>query len=92
MFTGGWAFPDERGTPVRTFSRIAAGSPCRTLLPALPTAERLRGKCARDLEDRYRGTPLARKGIPVGPYPRPMPMVLGGSQGSGRCFMGEVPL
>jgi len=29
---------------------------------------------------------------PLGPYRRPMPRVLGGSQGGGRFLMSEVPL
>ena len=40
----------------------------------------------------YRGTSLIRKRTPLGPYRRPMPRVLGWSQGGGRFFMGEVPL
>ena len=43
-------------------------------------------------EASYRGTSLARKQPPLGPYPRPMPSVLGGSSGGGRFLMGEVPL
>ena len=42
--------------------------------------------------DGYRGTSLIRKRTPLGPYRRPMPKVLGGSQGGGRFLMGEVPL
>ena len=40
----------------------------------------------------YRGTSPKRKRIPLGPYLRPMPGFLGGSQGSGGFLMGEVPL
>ena len=40
----------------------------------------------------YRGTSLIRKRTPLGPYRRPTPRVLGGSQGGGRFLMGEVPL
>ena len=40
----------------------------------------------------YRGTPLKRKRSPLGPYRRPVPRVLGGSQGGGRFLMSEVPL
>ena len=40
---------------------------------------------------RYRGTSLARKRNPLGPYRRPMPRVVGESWGGG-CFMGQVPL
>jgi hypothetical protein len=40
----------------------------------------------------YRGTSLIRKRIPLGPYRRPMPRVLGGSLGGGRFLMSEVPL
>ena len=32
----------------------------------------------------YRGTPLTRERTPLGPYRRPMPRVLGGSQGGPR--------
>ena len=41
---------------------------------------------------RYRGTSLMRKRIPLGPFRRPVPRVLCGSQGGGRFLMGEVPL
>ena len=40
----------------------------------------------------YRDTSLIRKRTPLGPYRRPMPRVLGGSQGGGCFLMGEVPL
>ena len=40
----------------------------------------------------YRGTSLSRNCTPLGPYRRPIPRVLGGSQGGGRFLMGEVPL
>ena len=40
----------------------------------------------------YGGTSLIRKRTHLGPYCNPMPRVLGGSKGSGRFFMGEVPL
>jgi hypothetical protein len=40
----------------------------------------------------YRGTSPTRKRNPLGPYRRPMPRVLGGSQEGGRFLMGEVPL
>ena len=40
----------------------------------------------------YRGTSLIRKRTPLGPYPRPMPRVLGRSWGGGDFLMGEVPL
>ena len=40
----------------------------------------------------YRGTSLARKRTPVGPYRRPMSRVLVGSKGGGRFLMGEVTL
>ena len=42
--------------------------------------------------DRYRGTSIIRKRPPLGPYCRPMPRVLGGSEGGGRFLMSEVPL
>jgi len=40
----------------------------------------------------YSGTSHLRKGTPLEPYRTPVPRVLGGSQGSGRFLMGEVPL
>ena len=40
----------------------------------------------------YRGTSLTRKRTPLGPYRRPMPRVLGGSEGVGRFLMSKVPL
>ena len=40
----------------------------------------------------YRGTSPIRKHPPPGPYSRPMPRVLGGSQKEARFLMGEVPL
>ena len=39
-----------------------------------------------------RGTSLVRKSTPLGPYRRPMPRLLGESQGGGCLLMGEVPL
>ena len=43
-------------------------------------------------ETPYRGASLVRKRTPMGPYCRPMPGVLGGSQGVGHFHMCEVPL
>ena len=43
-------------------------------------------------EGHYRGTSLIRKRTPLGPCRRPMPRVVGGSQGGGRFLMSEVPL
>ena len=40
----------------------------------------------------HRGASLIRKRTPLGPYHRPVPKVLGGSQGGGRFLTGEVPL
>ena len=40
----------------------------------------------------YRGTSLTRTPPPLGPYHRPRPRVLGGSQGDGRFLMCKVPL
>ena len=40
----------------------------------------------------YRGTSLTRKRTSLGPYRRPMPRVLGGSQGGGRFLRSEVTL
>ena len=42
----------------------------------------------RTLHIGYRGTSPP----PLGPYRRPMPRVLGGSEGGGRFLMGEIPL
>jgi len=39
-----------------------------------------------------RGTSPIRKRAPLGPYRRPMPRVAGGSKGSRRFIVGEVPL
>ena len=39
-----------------------------------------------------RGTSLARKRTPLGPYRRPIQGVPGGSKGGGCFLMGEVPL
>ena len=44
------------------------------------------------LQARYRGTSLTRKLTTLGPYPRPMPRVLGGSWGGGHFLLGEVAL
>jgi len=41
---------------------------------------------------RCRGTSLTREGTPLRPCRRPMPKVLGVSEGVVRFFMGEVPL
>ena len=41
---------------------------------------------------RYRGTSLIRNRLLVGPYSRPMPRNLGGSQGAECFLMGEVAL
>ena len=38
------------------------------------------------------GTSLMRNRIPLGPYRRPMPRVLGGSLGGERFLMSEGPL
>ena len=40
----------------------------------------------------YRGTAPIRNQPPLGPYRRPMPRVLEGSQGGGRLLMSKVPL
>ena len=40
----------------------------------------------------YRGTSHTRKRTPLGPYRRPLPRVLGGSQGGGCFLMGKLPL
>ena len=39
-----------------------------------------------------RGTSSIRNRLPVGPYRRTMPRVVGGSWGGGRFLMGEVPM
>ena len=40
----------------------------------------------------FRGTSLTKKRTPLRPYRRPVPRVLGESQGGGRFLMSEVPL
>ena len=40
----------------------------------------------------YKGTSLMRKRLLLGPYRKPMPRVLGGSQGYVCFLIGEVPL
>ena len=40
----------------------------------------------------YRGTSLIKELTPLGPFCRPMPQVLGGSEGSGRFLISEAPL
>ena len=40
----------------------------------------------------YRGASLMRNRPTLGPYRRPMPRALGGSQGGRQFLMGEVPL
>ena len=42
-------------------------------------------------EKPYRGTSLTRKGTTLGPYRRPMPRVLGGSQGAERLLCDAAP-
>ena len=52
----------------------------------------LKAKARTVLYVPHRGTSLARKRIPRGPYRRPMPRVVGGFCGGRRFLMGEVPL
>ena len=40
----------------------------------------------------YRGTSLTRGPPPLGPFRKPMPGVVRGSEGGERILMGEVPL
>ena len=40
----------------------------------------------------YRGTSITRNRYPLGTYCRPIPRVRGGSYGSGRVLISEVPL
>ena len=42
--------------------------------------------------DDYMGTSRISKRTPLGPYRRPVPRALGGSQGAGRFLKGEVTL
>ena len=51
-----------------------------------------RGGPVLESEAGYRGTSLTRKRSPLGPYSRPMPIVLRGSSGGGCFLMSEVPL
>ena len=54
---------------------------------------RPRATPARDRKlSSYGGTPLIRKRASQGPYRRPTPRILGGSQGGGYFLMGEVPV
>ena len=63
-----------------------------TMRPSSPTPPCRVQKEPRGAPGPYRGTSLIRIRTPLGPYRRPMPRVLGGSQGGGRFLMGEVPL
>ena len=47
---------------------------------------------SRYLSYMYSGTSLTRNSTTLGPYSRPMPRFLGGSEGGGRFLMGKVPL
>ena len=70
---GGGAVSYERGTPVPNGAR----HPCsQTVVPNGSNAQRQAPAFGP-----YRGTPLTRTRTHLGPYPRPMPRVLGGSQG-----------
>ena len=64
----------------------------KTRIKALPPLGSQQTGPSKREGDMYRGTSLERKRTPLGPYRRPMPRVLGESQGSGRALMGEVPL
>ena len=48
-------------------------------------------RCARAAPTTYRGTGLIRNRPTLGPYQRPMPRVLGGTQGAGRFSWVKYP-
>jgi hypothetical protein len=60
-------------------------------VPLHPRLERRGSKTATHRAEK-RISSLTKKINPLGPYRRPMPRVLGGSQGGGRFLMGEIPL
>ena len=82
-----------RGRPVH---RVLGGSlgVGRFLMGEVPLYAGFRGQAPRRRrsERLYRGTSLTRKRTLLGPYRRPTPQVLGGSQGGGRFPMGQVLL
>ena len=65
-------------------------STCTPVLVTHATGDASRVTCPWVLQ--YRSTSLIRKRPPLGPYRRPIPRVIWGSQGGGRFLMGEVPL
>ena len=49
-------------------------------------------ECPGILSGRVQGYLAHKKSTPLGPYRRPMPRVMGESQGGGRFLMVEIPL
>jgi len=92
---GGWPFFDGRGAPVEDiFDTVVPENffyvYCMRSRDKPRKSGRVSNPVGRNLV--YRGTSLLRKRIRRGPYRRPIPWVLGGSQGGGGFVMGEVPL
>ena len=59
---------------------------CRPSMTARPSTRRRTSSCE------HRGTSIIRSPLLLGPYRRPIPRVLGGSEGDGRFLMSEVAL
>ena len=65
----------------------------RTLHPTpLPLSLHSSYACGARSAKSCRGSSFTRKRTPLGSYRRPMPRVLGGSQGGARCFYGRGTL
>ena len=59
---------------------LEAGCGLSCMLPVWSEGEKLRSLIApAEVGDQRRGTSLARKRTPLGPYRRPLPRLLGGS-------------
>ena len=71
--------------------RVSVSPPHRHLFLLLISVKHNRLRY-HPIQLRYRATSLIRKRTPVGPYLRPVPRVIGGSLGDGRCLMCEVPM
>ena len=55
-----------------------------------PRLKRIGSSFFFNISRKYRAASLIQKRNPLGPYRRPMPVVLRGSQGGGRFLMGKV--
>ena len=71
----------ERGTPVMQTQHVYLRIVCQ-----------LEGCSTGSIEPLYRNSSLTKQRTPLGPYHRPMPRVLLGSQGGRRFLVSEVPL